>query len=603
MNVDNNLNPDTGQEVSENPDIQSSQSSQNEILEQLASCEEIPELFIKVRKAVNKILTENKQIRKLLDSFEGRTESIMEAVRLNKFELLAKKTTEEEFNCILGITTVKNRMIADLINNALEQKKNKFGLSRDEQLLLKGTLKMVSAFDNLYIRWRENLYPKNFHEKFKNKSTKNIQKFLKKQNLDDPYAVVAENTDEANGKKYKSIPYPKAFREETAEIIENIDKIVNSSENPPQEMIAYLEALKKALTCEESRKENGEWLSIKLWKKVDEKWMLWNNKIQMIHMIEEGYDPIDLSNKKIIPEFKIMFESTKSPEIMKMINKMVKENTEALRELLNKYRDDQTGLAIHENSKVFPCVPVSGGGLSMQFFGVAQVAPNYGDVAEKHGTKSFLDAQSLSESEDLLDTIAQHIFGKETFNKNLIHITDDESRNRYLIDYIGSHETGHTLLGNFCVPDIEEAKATWSGMVGLWERTKKSQISKETADNIMKSHVKTCLSYLIEFDRRKTKQTDYFNEGSANVNLFLETGLLRKENDQWIFDPKKINDTYIKIQEIWLKFIDMYIEAGEYNNFIKTLITPKVQTQELILKAKRGKAVYNLKQKTSTKSH
>lgn len=563
-----------------------------------------PDFFEQIRAKINEFLEKDPRIQEKLKKIEEPDENILEAIKSNDFDLLDYGKESEEYGLILELTAIKNKMIADAIKFSIKNHSEKLGLTESEQIMLLGFLDIGLTSDSIYIKWRNQLYPSSLKEKIK-KAKKNASTYLKNKELDNPYAIVIEKDG-----KYENVPYPLAFPEEYSAINQKLNEIINNLErisdkawgkNNKASILNYIKSLKIAVNYSESRKENAEWVSVKLWKEVDKNWLVCKDRLQILHGIETGYErSVDPGECKSIPEYKILIRYELNEKMASNIRKMIKENTESLKKIFSGRGEAINSLEPYANSTVEIAGIVFGGGNSVDNIGVAQVGPNYEDVTKLHGCKSFVAYADLFNSEELRETIAERVFGQSETQKNLQHINDDDSRSDYVIEFIASHEVGHNFLGMDAMNGhLEEAKATWTGLIGAYDREQNRQLSKGTAEKILKAHLKYCLKYLTD-----KEDDDYKKEGIANLKLFLQSGLITKTGNQFSVHLEKIDDTYLLIKQMLLHLTDSYLESQtsenaqkKHESHIENLIRITPEVSEITKLAKKGVIDFNRKKK------
>ncbi|MFA7685546.1 MAG: hypothetical protein WCX95_01960 [Candidatus Gracilibacteria bacterium] len=522
-------------------------------------CNSIQELFEKIRKESNDVLRRDPRF----------GENIMEAVYLNDFSSLQIDKGSDEYTSALRLTALKNTIIADLTKKALAEYGEKLGITEAEKTTILGFQKMIPSIDEIYIKWRQQLFPVALHDE--SGFRKDAIEYLKKNELDDPYAIVEKIPDGS----YECVPYALAFPEDYKKLITTIEKLIlDISLIPSQDfgkkmnrktLVTYLESYRDALSCAESKKVGGEWKSVKLWKTVDRAWIKCQDRIQFIHGIENGYDStIDPSETKVVPELKLAVQYT-TPETDNLIKAMKKENTVVLTDMIKAHFGERAavltdGLSVMSKSHVGMINVISGGGNSMDLLGSAQVGPNYADIRIEEGVKAYVSATDLFEGEPLRDLITRKIFDDERANCELEFLVNDEVRNQYVAQFIAGHELGHVFADE--IEDFEETKATWVAMLATYNREKQGSLPAGTSEAIMKGQLKYCLKYLA--DTFKKEFDDYYKEGIINVKLFLQSGLMSKKTDEkYEFHPERIDATYQEMQKLFLQFVGLYMAGDE----------------------------------------
>jgi hypothetical protein len=599
------------------------------IIDRLRSCETIQELFEKIREETNGILRTDPRFREILSRFEGQSENIMEAVYKNDFSTLQIDKKSEEYTLVLRLTAIKNAIIAELTKLALAEYGDRLGVDQAEKTTILGFQEMIPHVDEIYIKWRQQLFPPELLEN--SEFQKNAADYLEKHNLDDPYAVVIRTPDG----DYECLPYAYAFPGDYEGLVSAVEKLITDISAIPtagfgkntdrKSLLEYLKTYKAALSCAESEKPGREWQSVKLWKAVYRAWLKCRDRVQFIHGIENGYDPtVDPSEIRVVPELKLAIQYT-TPKIDSLIRTMKAENAVALIEMIrtefgNRADDLVANLNIIARSHVGMIEVIGGGGNSMDFLGAAQVGPNDPDVSKK-GVKAYVSAKDTFDGEPLRDSVAREVFGDESANRNLAFLVDDTARDQYLAQFIAGHELGHLFADE--IKGFEETKATWAAMLATYEREEKKLLPAGTSEAMMKGHIKYCLRYLadtVEFSDEASasiaqpklkadKDRDVNDkEGIINVRLFLETRLItRGRNGKYVFHPEKIQATYAKMKVLFLKFVELYLDGdeNELNRWVEKLSamtrTEPTQLVEVRNFAVKGKQRHNAKSKSRDK--
>ncbi len=425
----------------------------------------------------------------------------------------------------------------------------------------------------MYMKWRKELYPLAFRNKLhelEEAEPGSAKQYLEEAGLADPYSIVKE----AEG-KYSAVPYGIAFADEVRAIGELLNQLANrlSKEKAKDERKAevtafqnYFQAFQKAFTCADSVKKEGEWVSVRLWKEVDRAWLKVQGRLQLVHSIESGYGGLDPTETKMIPEFKILLhDESQDAELFDEIKKMKRENAEVLEQFFPEQTKGR--LEVIENSLVGPYSMVMGGGNSLDNIGVAQIGPNYNDVASQ-GVKSFLDAASFAENDEKKDTVVLSIFGEKAAEG---YFSSTQKNNPLLMaEFVASHEISHPVLGD--LGTLDELNATWMGLVALFEREKKGLVSPELAEAVMKEHVIGSLKYMVDSNH----EDRYFIEGWINAKLMVACGLVKKADGHFSFHAEKMAAFREVIEATWKEMIALFLEKGKtaekkWEKYTKTL--------------------------------
>jgi len=569
----------------------------SEALNRLEDCKNFEELFDAVNKEANELLGQEPAVQIVLEKImqsagrenfsQEQIQSLKTAVETNDFDNLKFPKRSREYGLTLGLTAIKNNIIRDLMTLALDKYAEKLGLTKAEVTVIKGYLQMISSMDRIYIRWRTELYPPELLKKLREMESKgeDTQEYLANQKLDDPYAVVRKK---ANG-DYESVPYAIAFQQEYADLLKTLETTISYVEAygpaafgehmDKDRVLTYLKAYKKALNLKRSKKMGKEWESVRLWKDVDRAWVKCQDRLQLVHGIESGYDKAsDPSEVKIIPELKIVMQTTtKNSE--RLIKQMTTENSEIFPEWIKsklgrKGRKAAETYAATGRSHVGIVTMINGGGNSMDFRGTAQLGPNYEDIQQEVGVKAFVDTKSQTKVHK--DTINRKIFGAEEYDSKWV-IKDPNMEDIYNAEFTSSHELGHVFMED--IGDFDEAKATWVGLVSMYERSKKGQVPRDVIVMAMREHVKCCMSYLESIGE---DIDNYGKEGLANIRIFLKTGLLTKgANGKYEFHEDKVDAAYEEIGNVFAEVIELYIDPeietegseaeARYNEYVESM--------------------------------
>lgn len=533
-----------------------------ELLNKLSQAKNFQEFFDAAREGVNELLEQNPKFRDGLEALlesAGSTlskETILEAVKTNTFESITLDKNSAEYSMMLDLTATKNEMIGDLATQALKENGERLGLSQAEQIVIVQYLKMTSSVDRMYMKWRDEIYPSELLQEME--ETENAGEYLKEKELDDPYSIVRK----IDG-NYQNVPYAVAFPEEYQRLLQELESTITTLQALPEEAVGphmnrektleYLEAYKAALGCTESRKEGDEWLSVKLWKEVDKKWVACQDRLQLTHAIETGYDETtDPAEIRVIPEIKITME-TVSRETADLIAKMKTETPQVLGELLGKENKDATETIRNlPTSHVAMVTVITGGGNSMEMLGTAQLGPNYEDIQQTVGVKATIGGKCPTEN--LKTQLISSIFPEEDQAKWSL----DTANNRAYSDaeFYGGHELGHVYIGD--VDRIDEMKSTWTGLVSTFEREKRGMLPKGTTAVVVREITKDCIRYLTIEDIN-----NYKREGMTTIRIFLETGLITMTPEgTFQFHEDKIDKTCQEIERLWLEMTKSH-SAGE----------------------------------------
>ena len=547
-------------------------SDERAIIERLEKCDNLPDFFETIKDEINALI-DSPRFRVLAESFEEYGENVIQAIKVSDFEPLAMiyKDRLDLYLAALELGTIKNEMIKEITEKALEVHGERLGVSPAEKTLIVGLLKTTTPIDKAYLDWNKKLYPDSLMKRFKNRGGK-FEKFLTENGLDDPYAVVHEESEGV----YKSIPYAIAFKENVdahaAELQNLIDTLRQHQDKDfgggldKQKMIAYLKAYKAALLCDESVKDNGEWKSVNMWKEVDKLWLQLKGRIQLVHQIESGYATfIDPAKIKVMPDIRIMVQNTTLEED-KMMGEMSRENAVSMREIAGEVLSKrqmkrlEPSLIAMSKSDASIAATIAGAGDALRLMGAGQGGVRYDDVQDSYGAKSYCFSRETFEREELNAVVSKKIFGD-----SMDFLEYEASKGQYIIQSLGGHEVGHVFMGT--VKDLEEVKSSWVAIVGLKQRN----IPPRVMNEMMVGHARTCLRYLDIPD----KSDDYAVEGIVNVKIFLRTGLIAKSPDgKWVFNYEKIDETYDAIRAEFLKLIQYHMTpklASEYKEWRKSL--------------------------------
>lgn len=532
-----------------------------QLLAKLTQTKNFQEFFDTAREGVNELLEQNPKfidlVTFLLESAEGAIskETIEEAVKTNNFEAIQFAKGSGQYTTMLELTATKNDMIKELTTQALKENGGRLGLSKAEQVVIEQYLGMTSDMDEMYIKWRDEIYPSELLQEME--GAEDAGEYLKEKELDDPYSIV-RNIDG----NYRNVPYAVAFPEEYKKMLTKLDSTIAALQELPEEAVGphmnrgktleYLNAYKTALSCTESRKEGDEWLSVKLWKEVDTKWVACQDRLQLTHAIETGYDEtIDPAELRVIPEIKITME-TVSRDTATLITKLKSETPQVLKEILGEENKDAAETIKNlPTSHVAIVTVITGGGNSMEMLGTAQLGPNYEDIQQTVGVKATIGGKCPTEA--LKTKLINSIFTEEDQTKWSL---DDDRRRAYSnAEFYGGHELGHVYIGD--MDRIDEMKSTWTGLVSTHEREKRGMLPEGTTATVVREITKDCIRYLTIEDINKYKR-----EGIATIRIFLQTGLITMTPEgTFQFHEDKIDETCQEIERLWLEMTRSHAEG------------------------------------------
>ncbi|MBN1258560.1 hypothetical protein JXA05_02280 [Candidatus Peregrinibacteria bacterium] len=519
-------------------------------------------------------------------------ESFLEMVTSNDFSEADKN--DPIYAKLLDLARIKNEMVRDIALDYLKHRGDGLGLKPHETVILEYLLQLIPVMDRMYMRWRKELYPAALAKKLTDlldSETESAFDHLQAQGLSDPYAIVQE----AEGKPI-AVPYGVAFAEETAEadtllagLVMALNGLKEKTENQAdiaeiETYIFYFAALQTAFKCEESKKEGDDWLSVKLWKEVDKAWLKTQGRLQLVHSIEAGYGGIDPTETKVIPEFKILLvDESAGGEALEILKKMREENMEVLAPLLPEQVKGR--LEVIRLSLVGPFSIVLAGGNSLDNLGIAQMGPNYGDIASM-GVKSFLDAASFAETDASRAASIEGVLGIEAAQTYFPYETKHEDL--LLAELIASHEISHAVLGD--LGTLDEVHATWMGLVALFEREKTGKVEAATVNVILKEHIKYSIKYLSD----ASHDDRYYIEGAINTKLMLQSGLLARADGKFSLDEKNWGPFKKLIGEHWAEMVRLHAAGGRgLKTFAKNLQKADDAIKEVARLAVEGVQAYN----------
>lgn len=517
------------------------------------------DFFVVIDQCIYEDFKNQSEIKKALQKLsrlKGSPEDILLSIKNNDFSVY--ETTPEEFSILLELAHIQNKLKVAYIKEAFGLlTASEVGLESWEKSVLPELFEIGLVMDEVYIKWRSSLFPKNAYG-LKETGQKNLEKLLG--TINDPYTIVTATQD-----SYEQVAYATFFHKEFQRIIKHIHTIrkILAAPNLPQDahsFLSYMTALERALGIDQTEKREDEWISVLAWREVDLAWLAYKGNLQIWHGVESGYDKmVDLSGIRIIPEWRVTYLDTSQRH--QKINTYL--------ELVQGFYPNffEPRYFFHERvsrqiRRMRGCdigiyITLIGSGASLDFCPHGQVAPNE-RIAARSGFKSSLD--SLKEDD---------IYQKEKFllttlcrgqqNENLAeHILQSDE---HLGIYIGSHELSHALFGEW--GDLEEFKASWTGIIPLREAEETGFFRKNILRDTLVSHFICCLKYLTTEDQNDP----YFIESLINMRFFFESGFIgEKVNGYWQLDLDKLlsgtESYFARTNSLYEKIIPLALEEN-----------------------------------------
>jgi hypothetical protein len=456
-----------------------------------------------------------------LSSLKGIQEDILRSIQNNDFTMY--ESSPDEFSVMLELAHIRNKLMVEYLREAFALfTSEQIGIQKWEKMALPYLFQIALVCDEMYIKWRTSLFPKDIYTWSEEDKLAFKQNVLK--DLNDPYAII----DKTPQGFYFQVPYRDAFRKETAKIVKYLIDLIEIMDSYTGDDVttfkSYLMALKDAYEVGECIKIGQLWLSEIKWREVDRKWLKMKGKLQIWHSMEYGYNKmLDISGIRIIPEFRITYLN-ELPIIDKINSYLRLLQGAHVNYYFKKYFHDEKILKMVNHMKdchIGVYDTLFGGGSSLDFSPHGQVGPN-DSVENRQGFKSSLDILHQEETYD-----------KEKFiMKTIFHLDENEEDHLWILSpveriaiYISSHELSHPLFGDW--GEFEEFKASWTGIVPLKEEEEMGIFRTGILRDTLFSHILCCLRYLTTEDR-----TDpYFIEAVINMHFCMQSGVLTRHHD------------------------------------------------------------------------
>ena len=377
-------------------------------------------------------------------------------------------------------------------------------------------------------------------EKFDN-DDKKVMQYLQKNNLfdkghegldaDRSYSMLVKQNGE-----YKSKAYIDAFKKEVTELIDTLEKFVDSLieledevYNQKWEYIGYLQAIIAAFG--EQRCDN----LVYMWSKVDEAWMKITTPIQIGHPLEYYEDHF---RKAVALEWDIRLVNPSFQKNNNRVNKIKTMFGELFKGInTQKPYEDIYNFSLKSLDKVQLYL-----GRPALFFGAefnglfsAQVVPNDEIVSAKEGKKIFAFSDEILQAQRAKPflKLSHEIFGQDflTKERKFLFKEDKKWHQVYDITTIG-HEYGHILWcddesetlmnksGNF--KNIEEFKATTGGLVSYF--MDKNDDEKELEEFVILDTIKRAVGLIAWMEVDEVQP--YYCEGIIHLSGLFETKAL-----------------------------------------------------------------------------
>lgn len=469
---------------------------------------------------------------------------------------------DSEYENLLTVVQTKERISRELIRRVVNGENN-LGLSNTEKLVLLAGCDIADSFDTLYFDWRQDLLLSPLARKVSNFERSEAINFLIsngaeiKNSGNYQYVVFREN---ANG-EIETFSYADAYPEPILEIGNRIDILIDdlSKQTPTDEkevgeiesLIIYFSSLKKALSSSDPTEHE------KLYRELDEAWMLVHGRMQPVHMMEAYVDPLGL---RVEPEFSISFRDDRYEEVNSYTEQTKSELIKKLKKDFSRKKSLKPSILPMESS-LAGVFSFMSSGRRLDFRPAGQNIPNREAVRLKNGVKIFLDMKTFNQRWVAQKELLEKIFGKEFIAKELTN--DDKIINIAAGVFVSGHEVAHNAfvregtranIGPLTYKLIEEHKADMAIQSSFEEF-----LSQEDQVAFIQYIIGSSLKRLSEI--KDTSKKPYQNSAICNLNVMSEIGLITyfdREHITFNISPYKIEDFIEKMNLIFKELVSVY---------------------------------------------
>lgn len=469
---------------------------------------------------------------------------------------------DSEYQDLLNIEQAKERISRELIRRVVNSENN-LGLSSTEKLVLLAGCDIADSFDTFYFDWRQDLLLSPLARKVSNFDRTDAINFLIsngaeiKDSGNYQYVVFRES---ANG-EIETLSYADAYPEPILEIGNRIDILIDDlSKQPPtdekevretESLIIYFNALKKALSSSDPAEHE------KLYRELDEAWMLVNGRMQPVHMMEAYVDPL---GSRVEPEFSISFRDDRYEEVNSYTEQTKSELIKKLKRDFSSKKSLKPSILPMESS-LAGVFSFMSSGRRLDFRPAGQNIPNREAVRLKNGVKIFLDMKTFNQRWVAQKELLEKIFGKEFIDRN---IEDDD---RILQIAAGVFVAGHEVAHNAFVK--EGTRANIGPLRYKLIEEHKADMAIQTAfDEFLTPQDKVAfIQYIIGSSLKRlseikdTSKKPYQNSAICNLNAMWEVGMLvyyDREDIKFDISPEKIKAFTKKMNLIFKELVEVY---------------------------------------------
>lgn len=396
-----------------------------------------PQGLVDINRLATDIYTTDEQFadaRNVLGDDEHSQYLTLQAIKVHDFPPHGKigQYTTEVFHDLYRVVHDKEDLARQLILNEIEAGTT-FGLRPYELEILRTTCEVAAAYDELGLRWRDDVQEEPGNAKADELGFKN------------PYSIIAGD-DVAGYREVAWIDrYPDTITRIAGKWRDLAERLSEMKENAEEARIFanYFTAYADALQSREPKEVVEE-----QWRAVDRAWMKINVETAKLHPLgtrEYGY--YDPNGIRVYPDMRLMLR-------VEALDDDIRATREALRRHLGEQFGEcplyqKTANAL-ETVQLFPGTDVVFAG-SLDFQPAGQSLPNDDIVKEELGTKVFVNADVSAAKWEISKRMARKVFTVEE-DAALFDLVDND-KNGVAIRLAG-HEYGEPL---FQLKEIEDA--------------------------------------------------------------------------------------------------------------------------------------------------
>jgi hypothetical protein len=514
------------------------------------------EFFRELDPFVNQLLTEHAAFKLWYDVLGQTKRGIIKSAVIDQ-DFSKISDDSPDYQTVLQLLIFKNKLRHSLIKQYLEKEKPN-DLSDFEIEIIKAYCDIAEATDNIFLRWRNNL----FHSKL-GKKVKAMEKaeegqgssFIKDQKLNNQYSVYQD----ING-EWMQMPLAMAFPEEygtLSNVLSNLLQRLKTWKDNDEVMrlSQYFEKLQAAFACTDLPLLDASWEA------VDVAWLNVHGRLQPVHAMEFNY--VDPARIRVMPENRLLLEDILYAQVNENAKKTQDSLISDLKTIFHEKRSWGNSETAMKNSSIGVYIPIVVSGANLAFKFVGQSAPCREHIRIRHGSKISLNMQSCKDRFEREMRYTEAVFGKETKDSLFSTLTPEEN----ISLRSAAHEVAHAAfvdehtterVGSGIIPLLEEAKATWGEYATIDKRIERGELTASAKEKILLLMVAANMRYLTI--KHETTLQPYYNAALMELNTMIEVGLITKSEEQFSLNMDKMDAFYSAMKEMYHTMVKIYDE-------------------------------------------